>query len=124
MGLGFWTRTHRLVPAGVGAVSTAVSRLSPGSVVAVDGRAVGWIQFAHPRLHPLKDLRAEVYSAPTTREYKAFADAGPGWPGYAEQHGVDAILADRTEPLDPALAKDSAWRVAAADEDFRLWVRP
>jgi hypothetical protein len=105
-------------------VSTALSRLSPGSVLAVDGRAVGWLQLTHPALHPLKDLRAEVYSAQTTREYKAFADATPGWPEYATEHRLDAILADRDEPLDPAIAQAGTWQVAAADDDFRLWVQP
>lgn len=105
-------------------VSTALSRLSPGAVLAVDGRAVGWLQLTHPGLHPLKDLRAEVYSAQTTREYKAFADARPGWAEYATEHRVGAILADRDEPLDPAIAQAGTWQLAAADDDFRLWVQP
>ena len=105
-------------------VSTALSRLSPGSVLAVDGRAVGWLQLAHPDLRPLKDLRAEVYSAQTTREYKSFSQARTGWAAYVDEHHINTVLADRDEPLDPAIAHEGTWRLAAADSRFRLWVRP
>ena len=105
-------------------VSTALSQLSPGSVLAVDGRAVGWLQLAHPDLRPLKDLRAEVYSAQTTQKYKAFSQAGPGWAAYVDEHHLNTVLADRDEPLDPAIAHEGTWRLAAADSRFRLWVRP
>ena len=105
-------------------VSAALSRLSPGSVLAVDGRAVGWLQLAHPDLRPLKDLRAEVYSAQTTQKYKAFSQAGPGWAAYVDEHRINTILADRHEPIDSAIAHEGTWWIAAADSRFRLWVRP
>lgn len=105
-------------------VSAAVAALPPDAVLAVDGRAVGWVEWAHPDRRPLRDLRAEVYSVPVAIDYERFQEAEPGWPGLAERWGVTAVLADRDRPLDAALAGVPAWRVAAEDPDFRLWVTP
>ena len=104
-------------------MSSALGRLTTDTALAVDGRAVGWVQLAHPDLKPMKDLRAEVYSLQTTKDYRAFQEAEPGWQQYATAHKIGAVLADRNEPLDPALAQDGAWRTAAEDQHFRLWVR-
>ena len=45
-------------------VSAAVAALPADAGLAVDGRAVGWAQWAHRDRRPLRDLRAEVYSVP------------------------------------------------------------
>lgn len=123
-GVGVWNvaRTDWLPPVS-GVVAAALGGLSPDTPLAVDGRAVGWVQLTHPDLRPMKDLRAEVYSLRTTREYKVFQEAEPGWQQYVTDHDIRAVLADRKEPLDSALAKDGAWRTAAEDPHFRLWVR-
>ena len=105
------------------AVSTALKALPDDAVVAVDGRAVGWVQWEHPDRRPLRDLRAEVYSVPVATAYEDFQEARVGWQDYADAHGVTAVLADRKRPLDPALAVDPEWMAVADDTDFRLWVR-
>ncbi|MFQ6172850.1 hypothetical protein ACK8HX_14665 [Oryzobacter sp. R7] len=105
-------------------VSAAVAVLPPDAVLAVDGKAVGWVEWAHPDRRPLRDLRAEVYSVPVATDYERFQEAEAGWSGLADRYGVTAVLADRDRPLDAALAGEPAWRVAAEDPDFRLWVRP
>ena len=104
------------------AVSSSLAALPPGTVLAVDGRAVGWVQWAHPNRRPLRDLRAEVYSPDVAHAYKQFQEARPGWQDYAESHGVTAVLADRSEELDPALAGAPDWTAQAEDARFRLWV--
>lgn len=103
-------------------VSTSVASLPPSAVLAVDGRAVGWVQWTHRDRRPLRDLRAEVYSVPVATAYEAFQEARPGWQGYAESQGITAVLADRRRPLDPALASEPSWAAVAEDPDFRLWV--
>lgn len=103
-------------------VSQTLSNLPPQAVLAVNGRAVGWTEWAHPDRRPLRDLRAEVYSLPVATAYEGFQEARPGWQDYATEHGVTAVLADRRRPLDAALAREPAWTAAAEDPDFRLWV--
>ena len=103
-------------------VSSAVASLPATAVLAVDGRAVGWTQWAHRDRRPLRDLRAEVYSVPVATAYEDFQEARPGWQAYAESQGITAVLADRERPLDRALSGEPAWTVVAEDPDFRLWV--
>jgi hypothetical protein len=103
-------------------VSAAVDDIPTDTHVAVDGRAVGWLQWAHRDLRPLRDLRAEVYSLPVALAYDDFKEARPGWQDYVDEHGITVVLADRSEPLDAALAGEPRWHVAAEDADFRLWV--
>lgn len=107
-----------------GEVSRALDALprGTGTQLAVDGRAVGWVQWAHPDRLPMRDLRAEVYSVPTALAYEDFQEARPGWQRYAATHHVGAVLAERERALDHALSTEPGWTVAAEDPDFRLWV--
>ncbi len=104
-------------------VSDALAAQPSDAVLAVDGRAVAWVQWAHRDRRPLRDLRAEVYSVPAATAYEDFQEARPGWQTYARVRGITVVLADRRRPLDPALAGEPSWLVAAEDTDFRLWVR-
>ena len=104
-------------------ISDAIAALPPAAVLAVDARAVGWTQWAHPERRPMRDLRAEVYSEPVALAYKDFQEARPGWQAYAAAHGVTAVLAYRDGPLDPAMAEDASWSAVAEDPRFRLWVK-
>lgn len=103
-------------------VSAALSSLPADSVLAVDGRAVGWAQWAHRDRRPLRDLRAEVYSIPVATGYENFQEARSGWQKYADAQGMTSVLADRERPLDAALLGEPSWTVVAEDSDFRLWV--
>ena len=103
-------------------VSAAVASLPATAGLAVDGRAVGWTQWAHPDRRPMRDLRAEVYSVPVATAYEDFQEARPGWQAYADAEGITAVLADRERPLDRALSGEPAWTAVAEDPDFRLWV--
>ena len=71
-------RDHAFGPPVTGTVSTAAVRC-PDAGLAVDGRAVGWTQWAHRDRRPLRDLRAEVYSVPVATAYEDFQEARPGW---------------------------------------------
>ena len=103
-------------------VSAAVASLPADAGLAVDGRAVGWTQWAHRDRRPMRDLRAEVYSVPVATAYENFQEARPGWQAYADAEGITAVLADRERPLDRALSGEPAWTAVAEDPDFRLWV--
>jgi hypothetical protein len=102
-------------------LSAALASTSPTTPLAVDGKAVGWVQWQHRDRRPLHDLRAEVYSAPVAAAYRSFADAEPGWETYAAGLGIGTILAERDSPLDNALEAAGGWSVAEEDADFRLW---
>jgi hypothetical protein len=104
-------------------VSAAVAALPDDARLAVDGRAVGWAQWAHRDRRPVRDLRAEVYSVPVALAYEDFQDARPGWQDYAAAQGITAVLANRERPLDQALSGETAWTSVAEDPEFRLWVR-
>ncbi|PKW27172.1 glycosyltransferase family 39 protein [Phycicoccus duodecadis] len=104
-------------------VDTALAALPAGTVAAVDVRVSGWVLAAHPGVRPLRDLRAEVYTAPTAAAYEDFTNARPGWAAYADAHRVAVIVAAVGEPLDRALAGSAGWRVAGADGTYRLWRR-
>lgn len=123
LAIGGWhVATTPFGPPVTAAVSAAVGALPDGSGLAVDGRAVGWTQWAHRDRRPMRDLRAEVYSVPVALAYEDFQEARPGWQDYAAAQGITAVLADRERPLDRALSGEPEWSVAAEDADFRLWV--
>ena len=104
-------------------VSAAVAALPATAGLAVDGRAVGWTQWAHRDRRPLRDLRAEVYSRAGRHGLRGRsrrrAPAGRPTP---RPQGITAVLADRERPLDRALSGEPAWTAVAEDPDFRLWV--
>ena len=92
-----------------------------GSRVAVDVRVSGWVLWKHPEVRPLRDLRAEIYSAAAADAYAAFAAARPGWADYAATHHVNAVLAAAGDPLDTALAQSPGWSTLARSDDWALW---
>ena len=104
-------------------VDIALAELPRGTVAAVDVRVSGWVLAEHPGLRPLRDLRAEVYTPATAAAYESFTDAEPGWQAYADEHGVEVVVAADGEPLDRALAADPGWVPAADDGTYRLWRR-
>ncbi len=104
-------------------VDAAVAALPPGTPTAVDAYASGWVLHAHPRVGVLRDLRAEVYSAPTAAAYESFFSAEPGWQAYAAAHDVQAVLARTGEPIADALTLDEGWTPVAEEGEWQLWRR-
>lgn len=104
-------------------VDAALADLPSGTAVAVDVAVSGWVLHAHPALRPMRDLRAEVYTAPTADAYEDFARAKAGWQGYAEAHEIRWVLAERDAALDRALSHEAGWQPVVADGDHRLWHR-
>ncbi|WP_299442794.1 hypothetical protein [uncultured Phycicoccus sp.] len=104
-------------------VDAALAGLPGGTVAAVDVRVSGWVLAEHPGLRPLRDLRAEVYTPSTAAAYESFTDAEPGWQAYADEHGVEVVVAAEDEALDRALSADPGWVPAADDGTYRLWRR-
>jgi hypothetical protein len=102
-------------------LASALAQTSAAQPLAVDGHAVGWVQWAQRDRRPLYDLRAEVYSEPVTTAYRSFADAEPGWQSYAADQQIATLLLERDSPLDEAVAESGEWAVAAEDAGFRLW---
>lgn len=109
-------------PVGV-AVDSALAGLSPATRVVVEPRLSGWVLQAHPRLVPLRDLRAEIYSPPTVRRHEELLRGGPGWREELVRLGVGAVLVDRTQPLRVRLAQDPAWHYSAGDGKTELWFK-
>lgn len=104
-------------------VDAAVDRLPAGTPTVVDAYASGYVLWAHPDVSVLRDLRAEVYSPATAAAYEDLVRARPGWPAYADEHGVRAVVIRVDEPLDRALGSASGWGRAAAEGDWVLWTR-
>lgn len=102
-------------------ISSGLDALPAGSPVVVDVRVSGWVLHAHPRLRPLRDLRAEVYSPATAHAYEAFMKGEPGWRQYADDHQVRAMLLGVGAPLAPLLSGDG-WQVVASDTTYELWI--
>jgi hypothetical protein len=103
-------------------VDTAVAQLPAGAVVAVEPAASGWVLWEHPEVRPLRDLRAEVYSAPVADAYESFFRAEPGWQSYAAAHDVAALVVETDSRLDRAVRADGAWVQAARAGDHAVWV--
>ena len=84
-------------------VDAAVAQLPTGSVVAVEPAVLGLGALGPPDVRPLRDLRAEVYSAPVREAYESFYRAEPGWQSYAAAHDVAALVLVDGSPLDRAV---------------------
>jgi hypothetical protein len=105
------------------AVDAAVAQLPAGAVVAVEPAASGWVLWEHPEVRPLRDLRAEVYSAPVADAYESFFRAEPGWQSYAAAHDVAALVLVDGSALDRAVRSDAGWRQVTREDDHVVWER-
>ncbi len=109
-------------------IASGLRALPDGSVVDVDARVVGWVQWHDPHLRVLKDLRAEVYSPATVTQHTAFVAAEPGWQKFAADRQVVAAVVEGESALRRALAASGDWRQVAAGRDgqghldLELWV--
>lgn len=105
------------------ALDADLDRLPAGTRASVDPWVVGWVEGAHPRVVPLRDLRVEVYSPAVAARDEAFLHARGDWAGYAREQRVDVVLAAAGGELDRALRGDAGWRTAAHDDGHVMWVR-
>ncbi len=74
-------------------------------------------------MRPLRDLRAEVYSAPVAEAYESFYRAEPGWQAYAAAHDVAALVLVDGSALDRAVRSDAGWRQVAREDHHVVWQR-
>ena len=104
-------------------VSAAMSALPRDAPIAVDAAVMGWAEWAHPSLRPLRDLRSELYDVRTAAAYDAFLRGEPGWEDYATSHRLEAVLVADGSPLGARLAP-AGWTKAASDAAYTLWLAP
>jgi hypothetical protein len=104
-----------------GRIATSLAQLPHASHVAVDKRLSGWVLHEYPKLVPLRDLRAEVYSAQVANEYDSFMGAEEGWQSYADAHEVRAIVVQTGSELDTALSGARDWERVASEEEYQMW---
>jgi hypothetical protein len=98
---------------------SAVEALPNDTHIAVDPGLSGWTLFHAPKVKPLRDLRAEVYSNAATRGFADFWDVKPGWHAYCLRLGVDALLAPQEAPLVGALSS-LGWKSQGNGDGFVL----
>jgi hypothetical protein len=104
-------------------VDAAVARLPQGSVVAVEPASSGWVLWDHPDVHPLRDLRSEVYSPPVADAYESFYRAEPGWQSYAAAHDITALVLLDGSVLDRNVRSEAGWRQVAREGRHVVWER-
>lgn len=69
------------------------------------------------------DGRCDPFPLAVWRDYLTVFKAKGRWRAVLDERGVDAVLVDRKRSLARALALWHGWRLAYADERFRLFVR-
>lgn len=104
------------------AISSELDSLPTGTHVAVDLRVSGWFLHSYPDLKPLRDVRAEIYTAEVAADFESFMQAGDGWQSYVQTNHVHAFVLARDSALSRALAKDARWSEFVAQGDYALWV--
>jgi hypothetical protein len=103
------------------AVASAVRTLPAGTVLLVDPAVSGWVLWDAPQVRPVRDLRAEVYSAAVADRIEHVLDAGAGWERSVTAWGTDAVLVPFGSPLGRALAGRPEWTTSAATPQWLLY---
>ncbi|WP_353357196.1 hypothetical protein [Intrasporangium sp. DVR] len=98
-----------------------IDRLPAGTKIAVQPDVSGWVLFHQPELRPLRDLRAEVYSATAVDTFEHIWSADVGWERRLAALDVHVVLVRSADPLARALP-ESALRRVAVGNDYELWV--
>jgi hypothetical protein len=76
-----------------------------------------------PRNRVFLDGRADPYPVAVWRDFINIVRLEPGWSAQLVAYNVDAVLVKNDAPLSQALGLTSGWRVAYADEAFKLYLR-
>jgi len=84
-----------------------------------------WFEFAVPEPSYAFDARIEVIPPEAWADGDVVASAGAGWPAILDRADATIVITegDATSPLAQALAEDSDWRLAHADDTGTIWVR-
>ncbi len=100
------------------AVSPALHRLPPGSVVFNDIALGGWLLWEHPQLVPVVDTRLESYGSAYLHDYVDTLNARGDWAGALHRIQARAALLTPGTPLATAL-RNAGWQVVARGDTGR-----
>ncbi|WP_406831799.1 hypothetical protein ABEG17_02990 [Pedococcus sp. KACC 23699] len=107
-------------PGRMDGVSARLDALPAGTVVLNDFGVSGWLLWEHPDLHPVVDLRVEIYSAEYLRSFIRTEQVRPGWQDFIARVQPDVALVARDSALGDALVHRLGWRPVASSKDFVL----
>ena len=127
----------RPVDSGLNAPSGLLGQAPSGVTAALRGLAArtdriwnpqvwgSWFEFAVPEPSYAFDARIEVIPPEAWADGDVVASAGAGWPAILDRADATIVITegDATSPLAQALAEDSDWRLAHADDTGTIWVR-
>jgi hypothetical protein len=105
------------------ALSPALKRLPPATVVLPDPSMSGWLLWNAPQARTVLDLRAEVYDRATITEYLELVKGRGSLQAYTARHDVTAALLPLASPLQAQLSRDVNWRLVGRDRGYTLWQR-
>lgn len=94
-----------------------------GSVVMNDFGVSGWLLWRHESLHPVADLRVEIYPGTFLHSYTDALAARPGWLAFVTNVNARYALLDRDSPLASALEDRVGWHAISRDAHFVLLER-
>ena len=101
-------------------LSREIEALPYGSVVMVDDRVGGWLEWEHPGLNPTMDGMFDAYTTNYMRAYVAAVQLHAGWQQFVYDTGAQAALLPRNDPLTAALEDVLGWRQVAQDGRWAL----
>ena len=108
-----------------GAVEYLRARQFEGNVLTSYDTGSFVIWNLHPAVRVGMDSRYEVAYLPEVADrISEFYAGGPGWRSLLGQYPTDLVLAATTDPVAELLERQTAWRIAYADDVFRLYARP
>ncbi len=84
-----------------------------------------WCSLAlrHGNVREFIDGRCDPFPIAVWKDYVAVFRAKGGWRSILDRRGVNAVLVDKKRALARGLASWRGWRLAYADDDYRLFVR-
>lgn len=105
-------------------LSSKLNNLPKGTAIIATGDVTGWLLWTAPNLHPVEDLRVEVYSAAHVQEFIETMAVGPRWAGFIRNTGTSAALLVSGSALATALQERAGWRLTGSDAGYVLLRKP
>jgi hypothetical protein len=106
------------------AFDSALSKMPTGTVVFNDYALGGWLLWAHPRLDPVIDGRADVYDIEYFKRTVGAYSVARGWDATVRASRATAAVLPPDSPLAEALRTRLGWRSVGVDEGYALLVAP
>jgi hypothetical protein len=92
-------------------------------VVLADHSLTGWVEWVAPNTKSVVDLRAELFTPDTLREFSRALEGRPGWREFVALHHVDLVVVARSSPLNELL-RNEGWRSRSSSPEFVLYAGP